>query len=53
VTRRTLRLTPAHARQLAAVLRDLAEQPDDGGDSPPYELLIGLYPAAQAPLDGN
>ena len=51
VTRRALRLTPAHARQLTAVLRDLADQPDDGGDSPFYELLIGLYPAKPAPLD--
>jgi len=44
---RTLRLTPAHAEQLTATLRDLASQTDDGADQPRYGLLLGLYQPAQ------
>ena len=40
---RTLRLTPEHARQLTATLRDLAGQAEDGTDQPRYGLLLGLY----------
>jgi DNA-binding transcriptional ArsR family regulator len=43
VVLRGLRLSPEHAEQLTATLRDLAEQPDDGGDYPRYGLLLGLY----------
>jgi DNA-binding transcriptional ArsR family regulator len=46
---RTLRLTPEHAEQLAATLRDLASQAEDPGDLPRYGLLLGLYQPAQAP----
>ena len=46
---RTLRLTPEHARQLTATLRDLAHQPEDAADQPRYGLLLGLYQPAQAP----
>ena len=46
---RTLRLTPEHARQLTATLRDLAGQAGDGGDQPRYGLLLGLYQPAQPP----
>ena len=45
---RGLRLSPEHAQQLTATLRDLAEQADDGGDHPRYGLLLGLYQPAQA-----
>jgi DNA-binding transcriptional ArsR family regulator len=51
LTRRVLRLTPEHARQLAAVFRDLADQPGDGGDNPRYDLLISFSQAAQEPPD--
>jgi DNA-binding transcriptional ArsR family regulator len=40
---RTVRLTPEHAEELAATLRDLADRSDDGGDQPRYGLLLGLY----------
>jgi len=43
---RTLRLTPEHAAQLTATLRDLAGQADDGSDQPRYGLLLGLYQPA-------
>jgi len=46
---RTLRLTPEHARQLTATLRDLAYRAEDAGDQPRYGLLLGLYQPAQAP----
>lgn len=53
LTLRTLRLTPGHAERLAALLRDLASQPDDGdGDGEPYNLLIGLYQPDPAPPPG-
>jgi DNA-binding transcriptional ArsR family regulator len=45
---RGLRLSPEHAQQLTATLRDLAEQAGDGGDHPRYGLLLGLYQPAQA-----
>jgi DNA-binding transcriptional ArsR family regulator len=49
---RTLRLTPGHAEQLAATLRDLADQAEDAGDQPRYGLLLGLYqPAREPPPD--
>jgi DNA-binding transcriptional ArsR family regulator len=44
LTMRTLRLTPGHAEQLAAVLRDLAGQPEDA-DGQPHSMLVGLYQA--------
>jgi DNA-binding transcriptional ArsR family regulator len=55
---RSLRLSPEHAQQLTATLRDLAEQAGDGDDHPRYGLLLGLYQPAQAkpgdqPLDGS
>ena len=43
---RTLRLTPEHAEELTATLRDLADRPDDGGDQPRFGLLLGLYQPA-------
>jgi hypothetical protein len=46
---RTLRLTPVHAEQLTATLRDLAGQADDGTDQPWYGLLFGLYQPAPPP----
>jgi DNA-binding transcriptional ArsR family regulator len=46
---RTLRLSPAHAEQITAILRDLASQADDGADQTPYGLLLGLYQPAQPP----
>jgi DNA-binding transcriptional ArsR family regulator len=46
---RTLRLTPEHAEQLAATLRDLAGQAEDGDDQSRYGLLLGLYQPAQLP----
>jgi DNA-binding transcriptional ArsR family regulator len=45
---RTLRLTPQHAEELTATLRDLADRADDGGDQPRYGLLLGLYRPAQS-----
>jgi DNA-binding transcriptional ArsR family regulator len=45
---RTLRLTPEHARQLTATLRDLAHQAEDASDQPRYGLLLGLYQPAQS-----
>ena len=49
---RTLRLTPEHARQLTATLRDLAHQAEDASDQPWYGLLLGLYqPAQPSPPD--
>src|SRR5262249_8700569 len=50
---RTLRLTPVHAEQLTATLRDLAGQADDGTDQPRYGLLLGLYQPAQPPPAGQ
>src|SRR6516162_2409542 len=44
---RTLRLNSRHAEQIAASLRDLAEQEDDAGDQPRYGLLLGLYQPGQ------
>ncbi|MGH3178579.1 MAG: hypothetical protein ACRDPF_32485, partial [Streptosporangiaceae bacterium] len=46
---RTLRLSPAHAEQITAMLRDLASQADDGADQTRYGLLLGLYQPAQPP----
>lgn len=43
---RNLRLTPEHAEQLMATLRDLADRVDDGSDQPRYGLLLGLYQPA-------
>ena len=40
---RGLRLSPEHAEQITATLRDLAEQASDGDDHPLYGLLLGLY----------
>jgi DNA-binding transcriptional ArsR family regulator len=40
---RTLHLTPEHADRLAALLRELSEQPDDTADDPQYRLLLGFY----------
>lgn len=60
VVLRGLRLSPEHAQQVTATLRDLAEQADDGGDHPRYGLLLGLYQPARAqagdqppPADGS
>jgi DNA-binding transcriptional ArsR family regulator len=54
---RGLRLSPEHAQQLTATLRDLAEQAGDGGDHPRYGLLLGLYQPSGAepgePAQGN
>ena len=44
---RTLRLNPRHAEQIAASLRDLADQEDDADDDPRYGLLLGLYQPGQ------
>jgi hypothetical protein len=49
VVLRTLRLTPEHAEQLSATLRDLADQAEDADDQPRYGLLLGLYQPAQPP----
>ena len=46
---RTLRLTPEHAAQLTAPLRDLADQAEDGPAQPRYGLLLGLYQPAEPP----
>lgn len=45
---RSLRLTPQHADELTATLRDLADRVDDGGDHPRYGLLLGLYRPARS-----
>jgi DNA-binding transcriptional ArsR family regulator len=45
---RTLRLTPEHARQLTAALRDLASHVSDADDQPRYGLVLGLYQPAQS-----
>ena len=50
---RTLRLSPAHAEQITAILRDLASQADDGDDQTRYGLLLGLYQPAQPPPAGQ
>jgi DNA-binding transcriptional ArsR family regulator len=57
---RTLRLSPAHAEQITAILRDLASQTDDGADQTRYGLLLGLYqpgepgqPGGQIPPAGG
>jgi DNA-binding transcriptional ArsR family regulator len=50
---RGLRLSPEHAQQLTATLRDLAEQADDGGDHPRYGLLLGLYQPPRAEGGGE
>ncbi len=53
LTLRTLRLTPEHAAQLTATLRDLADRAEDGPAQPRYGLLLGLYqPARQPPPTG-
>ena len=44
---RTLRLNPGHAEQIAASLRDLADEEDDADDDPRYGLLLGLYQPGQ------
>ena len=44
---RTLRLNPGHAEQIAASLRDLADQAGDADDDPRYGLLLGLYQPGQ------
>jgi DNA-binding transcriptional ArsR family regulator len=49
VVLRTLRLTPEHAEQLSATLRDVADQAEDADDQPRYGLLLGLYQPAQPP----
>jgi DNA-binding transcriptional ArsR family regulator len=49
---RGLRLSPEHAQQVTAMLRDLAGQDDDGGDHPRYGLLLGLYQPARAAPGG-
>lgn len=45
---RTLRLNPQHAEQIAASLRNLADQEDDADDDPRYGLLLGLYQPRQS-----
>jgi DNA-binding transcriptional ArsR family regulator len=45
---RSLRLTQAHAEELTATLRDLADRADDGDDQPRYGLLLGLYQPARS-----
>ena len=57
---RMLRLSPAHAEQITAILRDLASQTDDGADQTRYGLLLGLYqpgeprqPGGQIPPAGG
>jgi DNA-binding transcriptional ArsR family regulator len=49
VVLRTLRLTPEHAEQLSAALRDLAGQAEDADDQPRYGLMLGLYQPAHPP----
>jgi DNA-binding transcriptional ArsR family regulator len=44
---RTFRLNPRHAEQIAAALRDLADQEDDADDDPRYSLLLGFYQPRQ------
>jgi DNA-binding transcriptional ArsR family regulator len=44
---RTLRLNPRHVEQIAASLRDLADQENDADDDPRYGLLLGLYQPGQ------
>ena len=44
---RTLRLNPRHVEQIAASLRDLADQAGDADDDPRYGLLLGLYQPGQ------
>jgi len=46
---RTLRLSPAHAEQITAILRDLASQADDRAYQTRYGLLLGFYQPAQLP----
>jgi DNA-binding transcriptional ArsR family regulator len=50
---RNLRLTPRHAEHLTKALRDLADEPEDGGDQPRYGLLLGLFKPARAPSPGT
>jgi DNA-binding transcriptional ArsR family regulator len=45
---RSLRLSPEHAERIAAVLRDLASQQDDGADDSRYGLVLGFYQPAQS-----
>jgi DNA-binding transcriptional ArsR family regulator len=45
---RSLRLTPDHAEELMATLRDLSDRVDDGADQPRYGLLLGLYQPARS-----
>jgi hypothetical protein len=40
-------LNSRHAEQIAASLRDLADQEDDADDDPRYGLLLGLYQPGQ------
>jgi DNA-binding transcriptional ArsR family regulator len=44
---RMLRLTPEHADRLTAILREIAEQDEDGDGQPRYGLLLGLFQPAQ------
>jgi DNA-binding transcriptional ArsR family regulator len=44
---RTLRLNPRHVEQIAAALRELADQEDDADDDLRYGLLLGLYQPGQ------
>jgi DNA-binding transcriptional ArsR family regulator len=50
---RTLRLTPAHAERLTAILGEIAAQADDGAGQTRYGLLLGLYQPAQEPAAGQ
>lgn len=45
---RTIRLSPERAERLAATLRELSEQPEDGSGQPRYGMVLGLY----RPTDG-
>ena len=50
---RTIRLSPARAEELAATLRELSEQAEDGPGQPRYGMVLGLYrPAGGAPSTG-
>ena len=50
---RTIRLSPARAEELAATLRELSEQAEDGRGQPRYGMVLGLYrPAGGAPSTG-
>jgi len=46
---RSIRLSPARAKQLADTLRELSEQAGDGPGQPRYGMVLGLYRPAAGP----